>query len=280
VDDVQDSPVDDAVEPSAEPVDEPAGEPAGDVVEPAAPAISDALMERAKAYGLSGADFDGLDDARVERMFTAIDRRVMRPQTQPQVPGLPGAPAPALPGAPAPSPVPGAYAPLKIEFGDELDESLVGPIKTVVEHLNTQVQQIHAFRQQVQSELQAMNVLREFGEFDRFVTGLGEEWAPDYGVGATMDMDPQSSEFQKRLEVFHGARNLRTDATRRRQQLSGPNALTRSHRVTHWDRIAEQERNKINGKVAQRRRGAGERPVKGKQPAMSPREAAIEAMRQ
>ncbi len=233
------------------------------------PAISDALLGRAKDYGLSASDLEGFDDTRLERMFSTIDRRLMQPQS-PTGPAAAAGPVPVAPGM-------GEYTPLKVEFGDELDESLITPINTVVEHLNGQLKEVHAFRQQAQSELRAMNVLREFSEFDRFVSGLGEDWAPEYGSGVTVEMDPASSEFQKRLDVFNGAKSLRADAHRRRQRMSMSNALTRSHRATHWDRVAEHERKKLDGKIERRRKGSAERPVKGKQPAMSPRDEAIEA---
>ncbi len=272
---------DDTVEPEvsepagAEPAGaEPAGEVAGDEPAPAAvPGISESLIGRAKDYGLSASDLEGFDEPRLERMFTTIDRRLMQPQ--PQQP--PTGPAPVGPAGPLPAPGMGEYTPLKVEFGDELDESLIRPINTVVEHLNGQLKEVHAFRQQAQSELRAMNVLREFSEFDRFVSGLGEDWAPEYGSGVTVEMDPASSEFQKRLDVFNGAKSLLADAHRRRQRMSMSNALTRSHRATHWDRVAEHERKKLDGKIERRRKGSAERPVKGKQPAMSPRDEAIEA---
>jgi len=267
-------------EPAAEPevnVDEPVAsqtteEPEGGSDEPSG--VSEALIGRAKDYGLSQDDLEGFDEARLERMFSAIDRRIMQPQSQTQPMS---APAPMTTGA-TPTPMTSeGYTPLKIEFGDDLDESVTKPFTTVVDHLNGQLKDIHAFRQQAVMELQAMNVLREFSEFDRFLTGFGDEWNKDYGSGATVDLDPQSKEFQKRLEVFNGAKSLRSDAARRRQRMSVSDSLTRSHRAVHWDRIAEHERTKLDGKIDRRRKGFGERPVKGKQPAMSPREEAIEA---
>ena len=244
-----------------------------------APAISDGMFGRAKDYGLSQDDVSGFDDARLDRMFSAIDRRIMGSQVPAgQATGYsPEARSPEpVASAPAAS-APVAYSPLKLDFGDDLDESVVGPFKSVIEHMNGQLKSIHESRLQVQQELQAMNVLREFSDFDRFVTGLGSEWNAEYGGGTTMEMDPQSANFQKRLEVFQGARSLMSDAQRRGQRMSNSDALTRSHRAVHWDRIAEHERNKLDGKIDRRRKGFSERPVKGKAPAMSPRDEAIAA---
>ena len=240
---------------------------------PDSSAISEAMIGRAKDYGLSSDDLTGMNEERLGRMFSAIDRRIMQPQS------VQGPTGPAMPSA-VPTPVtamPEQYAPLKLEFGDDLDESVVKPFQSVVDHLNGQLKEVHAFRQEARNELQAMNLLREFSDFDRFVTGLGDDWTADYGTGPTIDMDPQSAEFQKRMQVFHGARTLQSDALQRRQRISVNDSRMRSHHGIHWDRIAEHERNKLDGKIDRRRKGFSERPVKGKAPAMSPREEAIRA---
>lgn len=240
--------------------------------------ISEALIGRAEGYGLSQVDLEGLDEPRLERMFSAIDRRIMQPVQPGQPPAVPA----AAPGQPAPTGVPmgtAQYAPLTLELGDELDESFAKPFQTVVDHMNGQMRELHAFRQRANAELQAMNVLRELSDFDRFVSGLGEEWTSDYGAGTTADMNTQSGEFQKRLEVFHGAKALRADALRRGQQMGVLDALNRSHCAVHGNRIAEHERKKLGGKIDRRRKGFTERVTPGKAPAMSPRDEAIAAFR-
>ncbi|MEE9597966.1 MAG: hypothetical protein V3V96_14430 [Acidiferrobacterales bacterium] len=263
VEEVEESPpADVAVE--AEPLSPVEPEPAAD--DTLAGGISEATMARAKGYGLSQDDLQGFDDARLERMFAGIDRRIMQPQVG-QVPTGPVAGAPAQARD---------YQPLKIDFGDDLDESVTKPLKTLLDHLNTSLGDVHSFRQQAASELRAMNLLRELTDFDRFVAGLGEEWTSVYGTGSTIQMDPQSNEFQTRLEVFHGAKGLVTNAATRRQRLGISASQLQSHSAKHWDRIAEMERNKLNGKIDQRRRGSVERPTKGKQPSLSPRDQAIE----
>lgn len=234
--------------------------------------LSEALIGRAQDYGLSSDDLTGLDETKLERMFSAIDRRIMQPATQPADYRL------QAPGA-APTTMPEQYEALKVEYGDDLDDSVRTPFQSVVDHMNGQLKQAHAFRQHVQKELQAMNVLREFSSFDQFVRGLGDDWKNSYGSGATMEMDPQSGDFQKRLEVFHGARSLMADAQRRGQRMSVSDALTRSHHAVHWDRIAEHTSERLNGKIERRRKGFSEPAVKGKAPAMSPREEAENAWR-
>lgn len=248
------------------PVDEiPDEEPVGDE-SAAAPRISPAIVERARQYGLSESDLQGFDDARAGSIFAAIDRARMRPEAR-------GAEAPAS-EQPAPA---GGYVPLKVEYGDDLDESLVKPVQAVVDHVNGTMQQLQDFRQEIAREVRALNVLREFGEFDRFVSGLGEDWASVYGTGATADMDAQSPELKKRLEVFQGAKALMGDAARRGSRLGLSDAHLRSHRSIHWERIVEQERSKTDKKVEQRRRTSGERPVKGKTAVRSVRDNAIAA---
>jgi hypothetical protein len=271
--DVEPREIADDVQEPAENVDEPLSpEPTDEVApegvdEPPAAGFSEAVLARARNYGLSQDDMAGMDEARAERLFSSMDRRIMQPQPQPQRPGT---------GQP-PAMMSDEYVPFKFDFGDDLDESMTKPLQSFAEHFNAQMQTIHGFRRQAAQELQAMNILREFSDFDRFLSGLGDDWNADYGSGSTMEMDPQSGEFQKRLEVFHGAKSLLADAQRRKQRMSVSDALTRSHRAVHWDRIAEHERNKLDGKIDRRRKGFAERPVKGKPPAMSPRDEAIAA---
>lgn len=267
--DVDDTSSDAVAEPDLDNVAEP--DFADDATaKPSVEPLSPEMLQRAESYGLPQSDLEGMDTGRLDRMFAAIDRRIMQPQTA----GVPGA---APQGGPPMSVPAGGYTPLKIDFGSDLDESVVGPIKMVVDHLNKQMQEAHVFRHHALQELQAMNVLREFGDFDRFVSGLGEEWTSVYGSGATEDLNPDSAEFQKRLEVFHGGKNLLGDAQRRRQKMTRSDSLLRSHHAVHWDRIAEHEQKKLNGKIEQRRQGFTERPTKGRPSAMSPRDSAIAA---
>lgn len=263
------------VQPVADPVVE-----GVDTHESEVSSISEALLGRARDYGLSGDDLAGLDGGKLDRMFTAIDRRTMGQNAQSQ--NVQGPMSNVQGQMPGPSTfdfqpsTSDQYSPLKIDFGEDLDESVVKPFQSVVDHLNDQLKGIHGYRQQVREELQALNVLREFSDFDRFVSGLGDDWSSDYGNGATMDLDPQGDNFRKRLEVFHGAKSLMASAASRGQRMGVSDALTRSHRAVHWDRIAEHEHKKLDGKIDRRRKGFSERPTKGKTPAMSPRDAAIE----
>jgi hypothetical protein len=170
------------------------------------------------------------------------------------------------------------FTPIKVEFGDDVDEAMTKPFHTAIDQINKGFMQLHASRQQVQQELSAMNLLRRLADFDGYVNGLGDEWTGDYGTGATISMDPESAAFKKRMEVFNGAGPLQADAGRRRQRLGDVDAWNRSHHGVHWDRIAEHERKKLDGKVAARKKGFGERPTKGKPGTMSPRDAAIAAL--
>lgn len=255
---VDDVTADDAIEPST-PDETTEVESADDEV-----GLSDALLGRAKEYGLTQDDVRGLDEPRLNRMFANIDRRIMQPQAQ-----QPASQPTAQTSAPA------GYTPFALELGEDLDESVSKPLKQLVDHVNAQLTGAHAFRQQTASEFQAMSILREFDDVDRFVTGLGDDWAADYGTGPSMHMDPQSGELRKRVEVHQGAKALLADAKRTGQRMTMAAALKRSHHGVHWDRIAEHAEKKINGKIAGRRRSAGERPTKGKAPAAAPRDGAI-----
>jgi hypothetical protein len=273
-DDVQEPFVEDVTEPTdAEVVDAVEDQDVGgQPIEDSAPAaFSPQTIGRARDYGLSESDLEGMDSAKVERMFSAIDRRIMRPQEP-----VSGAQPPAPQAGPR-GPVTGQYVPLKLEHNDDVDESVTKHVQTVVDHVNESMQGLHTFRQQMMEEVQAINTLRELGDFDRFVGGLGDEWTSVYGSGATVDMDPQSAEFRARMDVFQGAKTLRDDATRRRQPLALADAHLRSHRGVNWDRIEEHSRASRDDKVKKRRNASAERPTRGKTAAMSPKEEAIAA---
>lgn len=227
------------------------------------------MIDRANGYGLTAEDIEGFDSAKLDKMFSGIDRRLMQPQQQQQ-------PQPQQRATPQPV-MPTAYEPLKLEFGEDIDESLSGPFKGFMEQMNGQFENMHKFRQEVTREFENRDMKRDFNQFDTYVNGLGDEWGSVYGKGNTLDMDPNSAEFKKRIEVFAGAQSLSRDAISRAQRLSTNDSWTRSHHAVNWDKVAEMERAKIGGKVEARQRSFGERPSKGKTPAMSPRDQALEA---
>lgn len=228
--------------------------------------LDNALVERAKGYGMD--DLEGFDAPRLEKMFASIDRRLMQPQQQQMQYQQPQQVQPQ-------AVMPTEYTPLKLEFGEDIDESLVAPLQGVVEQLNNQLGDVHKFRQQVNQEFQTLNLLREFNQFDSFINALGDEWHSDYGQGATLEMDPKSPEFLKRLDVFTGSQNMSRTAAQRGQSLNRGESWKRSHHAVNWDKIAEKANAKVTGKVESRQRSFGERPTKGKSPAMSPRDEAM-----
>lgn len=233
-----------------------------------ASALSEGVLGRLRDNGLDAAMFVGMDDARVESMLSAIDRRVMAPQPQSQ-------PVQQQ----VPTELPAEYEPMTLMLSDDLDASVSGPMGKLLEQVNGQMKQVHQFRQQMNQELQAINLLREFAEFDRHVSSLGEEWSEEYGSGSTMDMDQNSRQYQNRLEIFSGAQSLVSDAGRRGSHIGRNDAWTRSHRAKHWDKIAAGERKKLDTQVKKRQASFGERPSKSKGETQSPRDAAIAAMR-
>ncbi len=274
-----DAPVESDPVSEAEPAVETFSESVGEESTPAE--LDSGIASRAKAYGLSEADIEGFDGGRVESMMASIDRGRMLPQQQqPQT-----FPSPAQPGtmntppAGQPKAMPTGYTPLKLEFGDELDESIVSHLKAIQDHSNAQIQNLHQMNVQSSQQMHAMNLMRELTDFDRFVGGLGDEWQKNYGTGATLDMDFQSPEFAKRMEIFQGGKGLQAHAAAGRQNMNAAKSWLVGHRANNYDRILEMDRNKTNGKVVARQKGFGERPTKGKAPAMSPREGAIEALR-
>lgn len=234
-------------------------------------AVDSGLIERAGQYGLSAEDIEGWDESRLNRVFTAFDNRIMSPAAQPQQPvAQPSQQVNAMPSG---------FNPLKVEFGEEIDEALVGPLKSLVEQLNVHLGDGHKSRQDVKKQFQRLTAQRRFSQFDRWVESQGDGWAKEFGSGNTLDLDPNSAEFQTRLDVFLGGDRLLEDSAARGQKLKQSEAWNRSHHGRHWNKIEEKALDKVNKKVERRQRSFGERATKGKEPAMTPKEAAIVAMR-
>lgn len=242
-----------------------------DVGEPIEPALSAEIIERAKGYGLEGDDlgYFGGEDSRAERMFAAIDRRTMGP--------TPGAVPEAQPNTVIQQQE--AYKPFEVTFGEDLDESVSGPMRGMVDHFNTTMKQAHEFRQAVENEIRAINLMSQLNNFDGYINGLGPEWAEQYGAGSTLDMDPQSKAFQTRMDVFRGGDSLMANQNGQGTMRQGA-AWKRSHQGHNYDRIAEMERKKLEGKITERSTQFGERPTSGgKKPSgLTPREAAVKAI--
>lgn len=239
---------------------------AAEVAESSKPTISDATLGRADAYGIPRAELEGLSDAQASRLFATIDRRTMQ------------SPAAQQPQAQQPqqTETPQGYVPYEPEFPEELDEALVGVLKGFTKHVNDHLAGLDGRTQDVIGAIQSQDMVREIEGFDRFIADLGEDWEGEYGKGPTLDMDPNSSEYRTRMEVLFGSRNLRTDAQRRRSPITAKAAHKRAHGGMHYDKIAEREREKLNGKLAKRRRGASERPARGKTGTLSPHDHAVE----
>lgn len=233
------------------------------------------LRSKATEYGLTDDDISGLDGPRLERMFTAMDRRIMQPVIPAVTPVQTGV-TPVEAGAQAGKV---GYSPFKLELPEELDEPLAKTFQGVVDHLNAQMAEVNQFRQMAATELAAMNMLRDFDGFDRFIEALGDDWEKDYGRGPTVDLNPNSAAFKKRLEVFTGSRSLADDFARRGMPMPRSDSWTRSHRAVHWDRVSELERKKLAGRVDGRQRQFAERPGKGGKPERSVDELALAALR-
>lgn len=232
--------------------------------------LSPEVLARAQEYGLGADDVQGFDAPRLERMFAGIDRRIMGQS----------APAPESTVAPQQSQQQAAveFKPFALELTDDIDESVSAPIKTMVEHLNSQMKEIHEFRQQALAEMNAINTLRNIEAFDRHLQSFGDGFEDEYGKGSTLDLDPQSKQFQNRLKIYNGGNDLLENATKRGEAMRGGEGWLRSHRAMHWDRITELARKQVGEKIDKRKSQFGERPTKGKAPAMSPREEALAAL--
>lgn len=186
-------------------VNKPADEPA-----PAEVEIDSSVIEMAKGIGFDDTDLDGLDQASIERMVAAVDRRaidaVSRVMRQnPASAGVTGA-APAGPQPPAGAPVqppwmqqqqPQAF---KVELDDSYDDKLVQTLNQMNQFYQHQLAQLN---QALQSQQQVATVDEDplTRWFDGQFSGLSGEYHSVFGKGTLEDTRPGSSEEQNRFEL-------------------------------------------------------------------------------
>ena len=179
--------------------------PGDAIVEPEP--VSEAIISSAKEIGFDDTDLAGLDQASIERMIAAVDRRAIdaisrfeKQQGPPAPAGVTGA-APAGSQPPAGAPVPQGF---KLNLDDSYDEGLVQALNQMNQFY---AQQMAAMRnemiQSLQSQPQSANVdddpLTRW--FDGQFSGLGEEYHSVFGKGSIDDTRPGSSEENNRLEL-------------------------------------------------------------------------------
>lgn len=183
--------------------------------EPEEAGISESLLNTAKSVGFDDDDLDGLDEARIERMIAALDRRSVDAvrrlqQSHPTQVGVTGA-APAGPQPPV-----GAQPfmqpqqqqqpqPFKIELDDSYDDKLVATLKSMDSHYQQQIAQMqYMLNQTLQSQQQFATVQEDPTTrwFDGQLSGLGEEYQSVFGKGTINDIREGSAEDRNRSELF------------------------------------------------------------------------------
>lgn len=169
--------------------------------------IDEAIMSSAREIGFDDTDLDGLDQASIERMVAAVDRRAIEviSRANPASAGVTGAGA-AGPQPPAAPPVqPWQQQPqqpqgFKIELDDSYDDKLVQTLNQMNAFYQQQMEQLkHSLQQQQEFATVGDDPLTRW--FDGQFSGLGEEYHSVFGKGSIDDTRPGSAEEQNRIEL-------------------------------------------------------------------------------
>lgn len=231
-----------------------------------------ALVQRSERIGLSAKDLEELGGDRVSSILAAVDRHIMNPPKETEMPSQ-AQPETKTPEAPA------GYEPLKIEFEEDVDESVQKGIRTPMETLDKKLGEMHKRFDQFQQEVAAIHFMNDLSMFDRMIDGLGEDWKEHYGEGPTMELDPQSDTFKRRMSAFVGGRRLAADHRRSGLKMSDSQAWKRAHESANIDRLRELERKRLESDLKNRQKSFGERPASGRAQQLSPFDAAVAAMK-
>lgn len=169
--------------------------------------VDEAIMSSAREIGFDDTDLEGLDQASIERMVAAVDRRAIEviSRANPASAGVTGAGA-AGPQPPAAPPVqPWQQQPqqpqgFKIELDDSYDDKLVQTLNQMNAFYQQQMEQLkHSLQQQQEFATVGDDPLTRW--FDGQFSGLGEEYHSVFGKGSIDDTRPGSAEEQNRIEL-------------------------------------------------------------------------------
>jgi hypothetical protein len=223
------------------------------------PELSTEMIQRAKEFNMTEETARGLGAETLAGMFAGIDRRIMNPQQQAQHP---------VQQQQQQAPMPTEFVPLKIEFSEDVDESLTAPFNSFMEQVNQRLAEGHTFRQETVQKQKRDVVRGQLSEMDTYLSDLGPEWESVYGKTATLQHQDMNDPFAlKRLEIWGGAARAFSDAARAGHPISKAESFKRAHHSVNWDKIAEKTREKMNGQVADRQKSFGNRSTgKGTSP--------------
>ncbi len=187
--------------------------------------VDEAIMSSAREIGFDDTDLEGLDQASIERMVAAVDRRAIEviSRANPASAGVTGAGA-AGPQPPAAPPVQPWQQPQQPQGFDLRSDYLqVGPDGRLQIKLDTEspngydpalietIQKLSDYfsyqHAQLKHSLQQQQEFATVGEdptlrwFDGQFSGLGEEYHSVFGKGSIDDTRPGSAEEQNRIEL-------------------------------------------------------------------------------
>lgn len=166
-------------------------------------------------------------------------------------------------------------APAETEFkmpdppeGEEWDETTVALVRGLQQQFTAKLQEQQAVleRQQVvtQSFLEERNnaeLRRYVNEFDGFVNGLGEEWAPLLGKGSGFEIKPDGIEMKSRVHLDTVAKQLAFGrAQQGNPELPRQELLARALRVAFPQKQEQVVRKQVEKEVSKRQAMVTNRP--------------------
>ena len=174
--------------------------------EPDTSAVDETWIAQAKELGFSDDELEGADQATLERLVRAVDKRTVEFLSRFQQPnpaqqagmgaGVAGNQPPAAPPTPQ---LPNQFT-IDLDT-DEYDPALVKTLKSMNEYW---AQQFQALNQSLQAAQQPTTVADDPTTrwFDAQFSGLGEDYVSVFGKGKIDDLRPDSAEEKSRVELF------------------------------------------------------------------------------
>lgn len=280
---VVDDDIDGALDvPHEEEIDEHIEGPEGEEEEePAGPQFDSLTVQYAKAFGMTDEEIGEFQDTdSLNRYLTRLHNHMQRFQT-PAQPEQPAAPKGDETQQPAEGQASNLFEALNLELDPEQwDESAIGVLNKIAEHVNAQSQKFEAAikeRDQYIGQLYSVHEQQQAMEIDRqlddFFDGLGDDYANTFGKGSINAINNPVHQANRRAMVEDAQRVMSIQGN-----MPITDALQLAMQIRFQQPIKQTVRKELQQQIQKRRSQATARPVSKSKPRNKDEQVAMNAI--
>ncbi len=229
-------------------------------------------VSRARMFNMTEEDLRTVPRETVERMIAGADKALIDAFSRDQAAVQAPITTPGISPVVAPAVAPADFSFDKFDVNFDPDEEVAEPItrgmKAMQEHSVKQFEKLHQHYDAKFKAVEAFNAntqhQQDYAILDRYIEGLGKEWRGVFGKGATLDMDPRSQEYLKRLDLRTAAvGTMEVNKRLTGRPLPHAEALPRALNSMFYEKASTIEREKADAKRKELQNSAAVRPRSG-----------------